>query len=89
LLASVEMLRNGVTTFINLGLTLNSVFKAWEDIGIRGIGAITYADMWIPDKLKLKKRQFKEKTLRFINRWHLTPSSNPHIFYVQKTFYFG
>lgn len=80
LLASIEMLKNGVTTFINLGLTLNSVFKAWEDIGIRGIGAITYADMWIPDKLKLKKRQFKEKTLRFINRWHLTPLSNPHIY---------
>jgi len=39
LLASIEMLKNGVTTFINLGLTLNSVFKAWEDIGIRGIGA--------------------------------------------------
>jgi len=40
LLASIEMLKNGVTTFI----------------------------------------QFKEKTLRFINRWHLTPSSNPHIY---------
>ena len=54
---------NGVTTCLNLDMSLNSVFQAWVDSGIRGIGAITTADMWIPDVLKEEPIQLREKVL--------------------------
>lgn len=80
LLSSLEMLKNGVTTCLNLDMSLNSVFQAWVDSGIRGIGAITTADMWIPDVLKEEPIQLREKVLSFIEKWHLYGGEDSRIY---------
>jgi len=79
MMAAMEMLKNGTTTCLNLDMTLDSVFKAWREIGIRGIGAITCADMWISDSLKLDFEKIKEKILGFIDRWYRKPDEAPLI----------
>ena len=55
-------------------MSLNSVFKQ-VDSGIRGIGAITTADMWIPDVLKeepIQKKYYLYRKMAFIRRRRLT-----------------
>jgi 5-methylthioadenosine/S-adenosylhomocysteine deaminase len=59
---------------------LNSVFQAWVDSGIRGIGAITCADQWIPEDLQEDSERLKEKILGFIARWHLPNGDDSRIY---------
>lgn len=80
LLASMEMLKNGTTTCLNQDLTMDAVFQGWKEIGIRGIGAVTCADMWIPETLTVQPAKLQERVTGFIEKWHLTPASAPFIY---------
>jgi 5-methylthioadenosine/S-adenosylhomocysteine deaminase len=80
LLSSLEMLKNGTTTCINLDMTLDTVFQSWVEAGIRGVGAITCADLWIPDTLKEPLPRLQEKILGFVERWHTPKDEEKHIY---------
>lgn len=77
MLASVEMIRSGVTTVIDLDLSMDSVFRAWHDIGFRGVGAITLADRWIPPSITKPPEAVREEVRRFVEQWHCRPASAP------------
>ena len=47
-LSALEMIRGGVTCCIDMNMNMDSVFQAWLDTGMRGIGAIALSDRWLP-----------------------------------------
>ena len=70
-IGTIEMIRSGVTSCINMDLTLDSVFEAWKDLGFRGTGAVTAVNRWIPKELDRPIEVRKEEILAFVNKWHL------------------
>lgn len=69
-LAAEEMLKGGVTCFIDMDLTLESMFKAWTDVGIRGVAAVTMVDRWVPKELHKDDEVRRKEVLDYIERWH-------------------
>jgi 5-methylthioadenosine/S-adenosylhomocysteine deaminase len=69
-LASLEMIRAGTTCCQDLDLSMDGVFQAWADTGLRGVGAITLADDWIPAELMTGTDKLKESALGYVERWH-------------------
>ena len=59
-LGALEMIRAGTTCCQNLDvapyLSLAGVLEAWRDVGLRGVGAITLANRWIPPHLLLDEQ---------------------------------
>jgi 5-methylthioadenosine/S-adenosylhomocysteine deaminase len=71
-LASVEMIRGGVTCCQDhdLASAWEGIVAAWRDIGIRGVGAITLADRWIPANVQTDPALVRAQTLEFIEAYH-------------------
>lgn len=69
-LGALEMIRGGTTCCQNLDVSANAVFQAWVDVGMRGVGAITLADDWIPTDLMTEGDRLKQATLEYVARWH-------------------
>ncbi len=73
-LGALEMVRAGTTCCQNLDtaayLSLAGVLKAWRDVGLRGVGAITLANRWLPPHLLLDEREVRRSTERLIEREH-------------------
>lgn len=69
-LGAIEMLRGGITSFIDMDMNLDGVIQAWCDVGIRGSAAMTIVDQWVPDDLMLPPEQTREQTLELIEKWH-------------------
>ena len=69
-LGALEMLRGGTTCCQNLDVSANALFQAWADIGLRGVGAITLADDWIPPDLMTEGDKLKRAALEYVARWH-------------------
>jgi len=70
MLSSIEMIHNGITCCIDMDLTLDSIFKAWQDIGMRGIAAITVANRWIPKEFCRDDKTIKAEIEQYIKKWH-------------------
>lgn len=79
MLGAIEMIRNGITSFIDMDVNLDSVPKAWADIGIRGVAAMSMVDQWVPDDLMVSLEQTKENALTLIENWHMPPRKDPLI----------
>jgi 5-methylthioadenosine/S-adenosylhomocysteine deaminase len=78
LAASLEMIQAGTTCCINMDMTMDAVFQAWLDIGFRGVGAITLADRWLPDEIRLPTETVQQQALGYVERWHqVPPGSSP------------
>jgi len=73
-LGALEMVRAGTTCCQNLDtaayLTLGKVLDAWRDIGLRGVGAITLANRWVPPHLLLDEDIIRQSTQRLIEQEH-------------------
>jgi 5-methylthioadenosine/S-adenosylhomocysteine deaminase len=77
MLGAIEMIRNGITAFIDMDMNLNGVLKAWCDIGLRGVAAMTLVDQWVPEDLMVSPQQTRADTLALIDNWHRTPREDP------------
>jgi 5-methylthioadenosine/S-adenosylhomocysteine deaminase len=69
-LASIEMLRGGVTSCINMDMVYPEVVQAWQDLGFRGVLAYTLSNQWVPADLRAEEEAMKRKTLEFVDRFH-------------------
>ena len=70
ILSALEMLRGGVTCCVDLHISMDSVFRAWEKIGIRGIGALLLSDRWLPSPLQKDTSATRAEALRLATNWH-------------------
>lgn len=68
-LSALEMIRGGVTCCIDMNMNMDSVFQAWLDTGIRGVGAIALADRWLPDPLRRDAEVEQADALRLARTW--------------------
>jgi len=71
-LGAIEMIRNGITSFIDMDLYIDGVIHAWGDVGIRGVAAMTMVDQWVPDDLMRSPEKAREDALEVIEKWHQT-----------------
>lgn len=70
ILSGLEMLRGGVTCCVDLHMCMDSVFHAWREIGIRGIGALLLSDRWLPGPLRKDPQATAAEALRLATTWH-------------------
>ncbi|MDR3146067.1 MAG: amidohydrolase [Treponema sp.] len=70
LLGAMEMLHCGITTFVDMDIVADSLFEAWEQAGVRGIGAIQAVNRWVPKELLVPLEERKKKILAYIHKWH-------------------
>jgi len=77
ILGTTEMIRNGVTSFVDMDMNLSGIMQAWCDIGIRGIAAMSMVDQWVPDDFVAEPEQLREDQIRLIEDWHQTPREDP------------
>lgn len=68
-LSALEMIRGGVTCCVDMNMNMDSVFQAWLDTGLRGVGAIALADRWVPDALRREYGPDKAEALRLARTW--------------------
>jgi 5-methylthioadenosine/S-adenosylhomocysteine deaminase len=69
-LGALEMIHAGTTCCQDLDVSSDGVFQAWADVGLRGVGAITLADDWIPAGVMSERDEAKAATLGYVERWH-------------------
>ena len=76
-LAAIEMIRSGITTFVDMDMDLDGVISAWVEIGIRGVAAMELVDRWVPQDLMLSLERTKDDARRLIETWHRVPRESP------------
>jgi len=69
-MGALEMVRAGTTCCQDLDVSSDGVFQAWADVGLRGVGAITLADAWIPADVMTESDRLKQSALEYIARRH-------------------
>jgi 5-methylthioadenosine/S-adenosylhomocysteine deaminase len=79
LVAALEMIKSGTTCCINMDMTMDAVFQAWLDIGFRGLGAVTLADQWLPERIRQPSDLSRQEALGYVERWHQVPQASPRI----------
>jgi 5-methylthioadenosine/S-adenosylhomocysteine deaminase len=77
ILGTTEMIRNGITSFVDMDMNLRGIPQAWCDIGIRGIAAMSMVDQWVPEDFVAEPEQLREDQIRLIEDWHQTPREDP------------
>ncbi|MEW5717774.1 MAG: amidohydrolase [Chloroflexota bacterium] len=68
-LSALEMIRGGVTCAVDMNMNMDSVFRAWRDVGMRGVSALAVVDRWIPKVLLRDLETTKAQTLELIRSW--------------------
>jgi 5-methylthioadenosine/S-adenosylhomocysteine deaminase len=79
LVAALEMIKGGATCCIDMDMTMDAIFRAWLDIGFRGVGAVTLSDRWIPEKLRRPTEDSRREALGYVERWHNVPAGSPRV----------
>jgi 5-methylthioadenosine/S-adenosylhomocysteine deaminase len=69
-LGAMEMVRSGITSFVDMDIVQDGVLRAWQDVGVRGNLALQLVNRWVPKELMVPDEQRKEKALGIIDRWH-------------------
>ena len=77
MLGAIEMIKSGITAFIDMDMNLPGVPQAWCDIGIRGIAAMSLVDQWVPDDFVTTPEKLRGETLKLIEDWHQKPDEDP------------
>jgi len=77
LLGCIEMLRSGVTCFVDMDMNVDGVIDAWHQIGMRGVAAMSLVDTWVPEEIRVSPEQTRDDTLALIERWHEAPGDAP------------
>ncbi len=70
ILSGLEMLRGGVTSCVDLHMSMDSVFRGWQEVGIRGVGALLLSDRWLPAPLRKDPVAMRAEALRLAANWH-------------------
>jgi len=70
MLSGIEQLRSGITTFVAMDMISDALMQSWEDLGVRGVGALQSANRWIPDEFVKPDEIMIEEAERFIDRWN-------------------
>lgn len=70
LLGAVEMVRGGITAFINMDNDMGTQLEAWEDVGIRGVLAVQTVNRWVPKELMIPDDRRLAKLEATIEHWH-------------------
>ena len=68
-LGAIEMIRSGVTSFIDMDMGAEGIIEAWCQVGIRGTAAMTLVDQWVPEDLMISPEETRERALGLIERW--------------------
>ena len=71
-LGAIEMIRNGITAFVDMDMYIDGVVDAWTRVGIRGVAGLTLVDQWVPEDLMLPPMKAREEALEQIEKWHQT-----------------
>jgi 5-methylthioadenosine/S-adenosylhomocysteine deaminase len=77
LLGAIEMIRGGVTCCVDMDIIMDSIFQAWQEIGLRGVGALTLSNQWLPPKLQRDEKLLRRETVEQVRRWHANPVDSP------------
>lgn len=70
ILSALELIRGGVTCAVDMNMNMDSVMRAWRDVGMRGVSALAVVDRWIPEVLRRDLETTKTETFRLIRSWH-------------------
>jgi 5-methylthioadenosine/S-adenosylhomocysteine deaminase len=70
LLGALEMIHCGITTFVDMDIMADTLFEAWEQAGVRGIGAIQAVNRWVPKDLMIPDDERKKRIQGYIHKWH-------------------
>lgn len=69
-LASIEMIRGGTTSCVDMDNTSAEIMHAWTDVGFRGVLAYTLSNKWVPSELRAGEDTMKGQMLDFIQNYH-------------------
>ncbi len=69
-LGAMEMVRSGITSFVDMDIVQDGVLKAWEDIGVRGNLALQLVNRWVPKELMVSDEVRKQRAMDIIDCWH-------------------
>ncbi|MDD5367913.1 MAG: amidohydrolase [Anaerolineaceae bacterium] len=69
-IATIEMVKGGITCCVNMDVTSPAAVQAWEDIGFRGVMAYTLSNRWVPAQLRSAEMSMKQKALEFVDACH-------------------
>lgn len=69
-MATVEMIRGGITCCQDLDLMHEGMLQAWRELGFRGVAAYTLANRWIPANVQSEEQRMREKALSWVERFH-------------------
>jgi 5-methylthioadenosine/S-adenosylhomocysteine deaminase len=69
-IASIEMIRGGITSCVNMDNTSPEIIHAWTDLGFRGVLAYTLSNKWVPAELRAGEDSMKQQMLEFIKDFH-------------------
>lgn len=70
ILGAVEMIRAGITAFIDMDTVMDPLLEAWQDIGIRGVAAVQSVNRWVPKELMIPDETRLANLERTISKWH-------------------
>ena len=70
LLGAIEMIRGGITCCVDMDIVTDSIFEAWQEIGLRGVGALTLSNQWVPPRLQRDEELLRSETVDWVKRWH-------------------
>ncbi len=65
-LAAVEMLKNGTTSFIDMEASPPEAWAAWQEVGLRGTVAFTFADQNLPPDLQIPLAERQARVLALV-----------------------
>ncbi len=68
-LSALEMIHGGVTCCVDMNMNMDAVFRAWQRVGIRGVGALGIADRWIPEVLRRDPATTRAEATRLALAW--------------------
>ena len=69
-ISSIEMIRGGVTSCVDMDHTSLDIFQAWMDVGFRGVLAYTLTNKWVPADLRPDEENMKRQLLNSIENYH-------------------
>ena len=65
-MAGVEMLKNGTTSFIDMEASPPEAWRAWDEVGLRGAVAFTFADEHLPRALQIPLPERQARLLELV-----------------------
>lgn len=69
-LMAIEMIKNGVTSFVSMDNDLELQFEAWNQVGIRGRLAINLVNKWIPKEFAIPDEVRVANMMNTIEKFH-------------------